>query len=279
MSSYSTLAVHQDSSSELPLIIADHGLDAFLPSQPLKLNMESVYRDSERPENHIARLNADTRAVPSKPSYGIDSPLGLLASSIFAPLYIYATRKGKFAVWDRLLDGLPSDILTAPALDIGCGRGLVLLKIAQRKKKLQATVPPAYGVDLFITSDQSGNAPGATYDNAASLQLTDYVVLHTADFTQLPFRDGTMSLITASLSIHNADKASREKAIHEAARVLRPGGILVILELGGYMAEYRKVLESDGWSQIETDFAGVQMMFGPWPCQILKARKPVHDYS
>ncbi|KAJ5620592.1 hypothetical protein N7510_004576 [Penicillium lagena] len=236
--------------------------------------MESVYSEGEKPQNHIARLNSDSRAVPSKPSYGIDSPLGLLASSILAPLYLYASRKGKFAVWDRLLDELPSDILTAPALDIGCGRGLVLLKIAQRKKRLQATVPPIYGVDLFITGDQSGNAPEATYDNAASLQLTDYTVLHTADFTQLPFRDGVMSLITASLSIHNADQASRDKAIHEAARVLRPGGFLVILELGGYVAQYRRVLESDGWSEIETEFGGMQVMFGAWPCQILKARKP-----
>ncbi|KAJ5832212.1 hypothetical protein N7474_000523 [Penicillium riverlandense] len=241
--------------------------------------MESVYPDREQPENHIARLDGDTRAVPSTPSYGIDSPLGLLASSILAPLYVYASRKGKFEVWDRLLDELPSEILTAPALDIGCGRGLVLLKIAQRKKKLQATVPPVYGVDLFITGDQSGNAPEATYDNAASLQLTDYTVLHTADFTRLPFRDGVMSLITASLSIHNADKASREQAMHEAARVLRPGGFLVILELGGYIAQYRKVLESAGWSEIETSWAGLQVMFGAWPCQILKARKPGPDRS
>lgn len=240
----------------------------------------TVYNSVNEPENHIERLQLTNRPVPSKPSYGIDSPLGLVASSVLSPLYLYATLKGKFDAWDKLLDELPSETFSSPTLDIGCGRGLVLLKIAQRKKALSAgrdahPVGRVYGVDLFIKADQSGNSAESTYDNAASLELLDHLVLHTADFTQLPFQDGTMALVTASLSIHNADKASRKKAILEAARVLQPGGYLVILELGGYISQYKSELESAGWTDLETEFGGLQVMFGAWPCQILRARKPV----
>lgn len=240
----------------------------------------AMYKSGNEPENHIARLRSTNRPVPSKPTYGLDSPLGFIASSFLSPLYLYASLKGKFDVWDKLLAELPPEIYNSSALDVGCGRGLVLLKIAEKKKALSApsdvhAISPVYGIDLFFKADQSGNSAEATYDNAASLGLLDHIALHTADFAQLPFQDSTMALVTASLSLHNADKASREKAILEAARVLRPGGYLVILELGGYVAQYKGVLESAGWTDITTEFGGLQVMFGAWPCQILRARKPV----
>lgn len=238
----------------------------------------NIYATDE-PPNHITLLRSSHRTSPSKASYGLDSPLGLLSSNVLAPLYLYASLKGKFDIWDKLLEELPIEIFSSPALDVGCGRGLVLLKIARKKKdailnEATAVVAPVYGVDLFIKGDQSGNAPEATFDNAASLGLLDQVILHTVDFTNLPFKDETIGLVTASLSIHNADKAARQKAIAEVARVLRPGGFLIILELMGYIAQYRTVLASLGWREIHTQFGGLRVMFGAWPCQILHAVKP-----
>jgi len=234
---------------------------------------------SEPPVNHVTELQSSSRPVPSKSSYGLDSPLGLVLSTILAPLYLYSSLKGKFDVWDNLLADVPSEIMTAPTLDIGCGRGLVLLKIAQLKKNLsesslqQQIISPAYGVDLFIKRDQTGNSPEATYDNAASMDVVDQVVLHTADFTKLPFQDMTFSLVTASLSIHNVDKTARRRAIIEAARVVRSGGYLLILDLMGYLGGYQTILRSLGWTDVETELGGMKVMFGAWPCQILKARK------
>ncbi|EUA13358.1 putative methyltransferase small domain protein [Mycobacterium xenopi 4042] len=48
-----------------------------------------------------------------------------------AGLYLHATRIGKFQVWDEILDGLRlrgDETL----LDLGCGRGAVLLAAAKR---------------------------------------------------------------------------------------------------------------------------------------------------
>ncbi|MFJ5677552.1 hypothetical protein [Streptomyces sp. NPDC093097] len=50
---------------------------------------------------------------------------------VSAGLYMYATRRGKFVVWEKLLDelALRGD---ERILDLGCGRGAVLLTAARR---------------------------------------------------------------------------------------------------------------------------------------------------
>jgi cyclopropane fatty-acyl-phospholipid synthase-like methyltransferase len=55
-------------------------------------------------------------------------------------------------------------------LDLGCGRGAVLLMAAQR-----LTIGRAVGVDLWKTSDQSGNAEAATRRNADAEGVADRV--------------------------------------------------------------------------------------------------------
>jgi len=82
------------------------------------------------------------------------------------------------------------------------------------------------------------------------------------------------SLVTASLSIHNVDKSARRRAIVDAARVVRSGRYLIILDLMGYVANYEMVLRSLGWTDVQTELGGMKVMFGAWPCQVLKARKP-----
>ena len=60
-----------------------------------------------------------------------------------AALYIYATKAGKFEVWNRILDDmrLHGD---ETVLDMGCGRGAVLLAVAKRLPRGRAI-----GVDLW----------------------------------------------------------------------------------------------------------------------------------
>jgi ubiquinone/menaquinone biosynthesis C-methylase UbiE len=191
-----------------------------------------------------------------------------------APLYIYASYKGKHDLWDYLLNELPDSTFEGPSLDMGCGRGMVLLKVAQRKKA--RSIPTrAYAVDIFSTGDQTGNAPEATYANAASLDVLENVVLHTASFTEeLPFADGVFSLVTSSLAIHNVNSDGRKKAVEQLARVCRPGGQVLVLDLMGSVKTYQDTLLSLGWKDVSYEFGGVGVMFGAWPCQVLKATKP-----
>ena len=239
--------------------------------------MNSIYKVEPPPQDWIKHIGSlpNPPSTPARPSYGLDSPMGLLASNIAAPLYLYASLKGKHDLWDNLLKTVADSNFEGPALDMGCGRGMVLLKVAQMKKAIQQSCSPVYGIDIFNTSDQSGNSPEATYANAASLEVLDNVVLHTASFTEeLPFAVGVFSLVTSSLALHNVDIEGRKRAIVELARVCRPGGKVLIVDLMGYPKGYMETLTSLGWKDITCEFAGVGSMFGMWPCQVLRATKP-----
>lgn len=141
-----------------------------------------------------------------------------------AGVYLHTTLRGKLRIWERELDraGLRGN---ERLLDLGCGRGAVLIAAA---RKLPAG--RAVGADLW-TADQSGNRPGATLANAAAAGVADRVEVHTADITALPFADGSFDVVTSALAIHNIRSAEdRLCAVDEAMRVLRPGGQLLIAD-------------------------------------------------
>src|SRR5665213_167551 len=111
--------------------------------------------------------------------------------------FFYTTRRGKFQVWERILDDLQlrGD---ERVLDMGCGRGAVLTAVARRLKAGRVT-----GVDLWSTHDQSGNARDVTLRNAALEGVQDRVEIETGDMRALPFPDGSFDLVVSSLAIHN----------------------------------------------------------------------------
>jgi ubiquinone/menaquinone biosynthesis C-methylase UbiE len=157
--------------------------------------------------------------------------------------YLYGTLRGKFVVWAELLDQLRlrGD---ERILDLGCGRGAVLMMAAQH-----LTTGRAVGVDLWRTVDQSGNSAEATRRNAVAEGVADRVEIHTADMTALPFEDDSFEVVLSSLAIHNiSGRAGRDKAISEAVRVLRPGGRMLILDVRAtwqYQAQLAKLGMSD----------------------------------
>lgn len=240
-------------------------------------NMESLDLIKQLREQDTASHRDSNK---TKASFGIDSPLGLMLSFAFAPVYLYATIKGKHIFWDQTLSSVPDKTFSGPSLDMGCGRGLVLTKVAARKRMLLHTVQTkdcmTYGIDIFNAGDQSGNSPETLYNNIKSLDLLDSVIAYTASFTEpLAFADNYFSLVTASLSLHNVPLADRRFAIREACRVCKPGGAVVILDLLGYVADCETEMRSYGWTKIERRFAGLGVVFGSWPTQVLLAYKPV----
>lgn len=187
-----------------------------------------------------------------------------------AASYLYTTRAGKFRVWARILTdlGLCGD---ERALDLGCGRGAVLLMAAQLLPRGQAV-----GVDLWKTSDQSGNAMATTEANARAEGVAGRIELHTSDMRSLPFEDASFDVVVSSLAIHNITTTSgRAEAISEAVRVLEPGGRLRIADLRA-TAEYAARLRALGMRDVTTRTLGWRFWYGgPWAAtRLVSATKP-----
>lgn len=184
--------------------------------------------------------------------------------------YLYTTRAGKFVVWSQILDGL-SLTGTEQVLDMGCGRGAVLLSAAQRLGGGRA-----HGADLWRTRDQSGNAADTTKRNADVEGVADRVELHTADMTELPFDEGSFDVVVSSLAIHNLkENSGRRQAISEALRVLRPGGRLAIADFR-HVDDYAEALRTAGVPDVHTRGLGWRFWYGgPWAAtRLVTATKP-----
>ncbi len=152
-----------------------------------------------------------------------------------AAIFLYTTIWGKLRIWSRLLDdlNLRGD---ESLLDLGCGRGAVLVTAAERLPR-----GTAVGIDLWRSQDQSGNSPEVAEGNAAAAGVADRVRLDTGDMTKLPYEDGTFDVVTSALAVHNiASAVGRETAVREALRVLRPGGRLVIVDFR-HVKDYQRV--------------------------------------
>jgi arsenite methyltransferase len=183
---------------------------------------------------------------------------------------LYASRRGKFVVWEELFRSLKlrGD---ERVLDLGCGRGAVLLLAAQ-----QLTTGRAIGVDLWRGKDQSGNAIEATRRNVVAEGVADRVELHTADMKVLSFANDSFDLVVSNIAIHNVKgEGDRNKVIEEAVRVLRPGGRLMIADIGG-TGLYRNQLIRLGMRDVVRRNLGWRLWWsGPWlATRLVTAVKP-----
>ena len=184
--------------------------------------------------------------------------------------FLYTTRRGKFLEWNAVLEdlGLSGD---ERVLDLGCGRGAVLTALARR-----LTTGTITGIDIWSTTDQSGNAREVVLRNAALEGVKDRVRIDTGDMRALPYPDASFDVVVSSLAIHNIrGKADRQRAIAEAYRVLTPGGRLAIADIRA-TALYESALRALGATAINRRRLGWRFWWGnPFAATtLLTASKP-----
>ncbi len=197
----------------------------------------------------------------------IGQVLGFIALGLLAPVpvMLWSSLSGKFAIRDAVLDaaGLQGH---ESVLDVGCGRGLLLVGAAKR-----LNTGRAFGVDLWSADDLAGNTPEAALHNAALEGVTGRVTVETGDARNLPWRTGSFDVVVSMTAIHNIpDEAGRAKALEEMVRVLKPGGRLSMSDIFKPWS-YRPVLEALGMREVTV--TGPQLY---WlvPGARVTARKP-----
>jgi len=152
-----------------------------------------------------------------------------LAFGVTGLWMVYGSRIGKVRSRERYLDRLPWRVL-----DVGCGRGLFLIAAAKRLNQGGRAV----GVDLWQAEDLAGNSPEATIANARLEGVAERVDVKTGDARQLALPDASFDVVVSSMALHNIyDEPGRRQAVAHIARVLKPGGHVLIVDIR-HTAEY-----------------------------------------
>jgi arsenite methyltransferase len=168
--------------------------------------------------------------LPAHPAWQFGTGLILGAAALYlfgmGCLMLFWSKVTKVQGRDRIL-GQISWRGDEQVLDVGCGRGLMLVGTAKR-----LTTGRAVGVDIWQAVDQSHNTPEAALENARREGVAERVEVMTGDARSLPFPDQSFDTIVSHWVIHNLPtQAERDRALEEMERVLRPGGQLILADI------------------------------------------------
>jgi len=133
--------------------------------------------------------------------------------------------------WKSLAEALLRLLPPLVVADLGAGEGASALLLAQRAKKV-------------IAVDSSARMIEVCREQALrhGVKNIDYRL---GDMEEIPIGDGEVDLVFFSQSLHHA--LHPELALAEAARILVPGGRIVILDLVRHRFEQARELYADEW--------------------------------
>lgn len=120
------------------------------------------------------------------------------------------------AIEAALEDALPPRV--GRLLDIGCGTGGLLERLAPRIEE---------GIGVDASRDMLALARTRLAERGAA-----HIAVRQADMYRLPLADRSFDAITLQMVLHYAEDPAA--ALAEAGRVLKPGGVLVIVDLASH---------------------------------------------
>lgn len=243
-----------------------------------------------------------------RPNYGIDSP-GIIAGLLIAAALCIASaqifprmfhtsvhwlawipgayflaaacgmlaysKRGKLRHRDRILDSI-SWRGDERVLDVGCGRGLLLIGAARHLHS-----GAAVGLDWWVPGAVSGNRPAAVIENAEIEEVAGKVALANGDARQLPFPNHAFDAVISNYLLHEVNTAAeREQIALEILRVLKPGGHIAIADFI-FTNECAQLLTCAGMQNVRRSrlgglnfWAGAILSFGSTQNYLVTGEKP-----
>lgn len=138
--------------------------------------------------------------------------------------------------WDmaqRIVNAVNDWSTVKTALDVGCGRGILLNAVAQQLKK-EGSSGRVVGLDRRKTTVSTLRTVGME-------GVQEYVTCKEGDARHLPFGDNYFDVVVSAVFLHTVGKefghktaaaaAERMKGLSEVVRVLKPGGVGVVWDL------------------------------------------------
>lgn len=120
-------------------------------------------------------------------------------------------------------------------LDLGAGSGRATLMVLEARPRTTVVALDIYSGYWGI----SDNTPERLKRNAAAAGAAGRVEVRVADMRELPFPDASFDAAVSSFAIDHLRRRDVPRALREAARVLRPGGQILIMNLN-----------VDGWIRV-----------------------------
>jgi len=133
--------------------------------------------------------------------------------------------------WKSLAEAMLRLMPPLVVADLGAGEGAFALLLAQRASKVIAVDSSAKMIDV-----------GREQARRHGVTNIDYRL---GDMEEIPIGDSEVDLIFFSQSLHHA--LHPERALAEAARILAPGGRVVVLDLVKHRFEEARELYADEW--------------------------------
>ena len=198
------------------------------------------------------------------------------------PIYEIASKPVLGPVWRRVSEDLAQKAGPgASIVDLGCGPGTVLDLLRQTRGDLHLT---GVDIDPRILAIARRRLPQTTF-----LQ---------ASLSELPIDDQSFDVAFSSMVFHHLPKHLKPRALSEARRILKPGGLLLLCDFsvpvsrtGRWLARFVGLLEKEAVSQTQGELlelaAAQSLTLQPywthWGCitqyEVGLAKKPASPVS
>ncbi|KAE8713070.1 PAP-specific phosphatase HAL2-like family protein [Hibiscus syriacus] len=204
---------------------------------------------------------------------GVVTAISAVCLFFAASNFFYSSGPLHYGMAQRMVGSVNDWSTVKLALDIGCGRGILLNAVATQLKKTGSS-------GRVVGLDPSKRTTLSTLRTANVEGVGEYVTCREGDVRSLPFGDNYFDVVVSAVFVHTVGKeyghrtveaaAERVRVLGEMVRVLKPDGVGVLWDLL-HVPEYVRRLQELKMEDIRVSERVTAFMVGS---HMVSFRKP-----